>query len=110
MHNATGRAVSLTFILLDSQFTVDLIANPKMILNIRKLQGKDAIRVHYNREIKIMDRVGDLPGYGTVWYKPTGISNIISMSRATNKFRVFFNSEVRNCFRMVLSDREVRFQ
>ena len=33
-----------------------------------------------------MDRVGNLPGYGTVWYEPTGIANILSMLRATKKF------------------------
>ena len=57
-----------------------------------------------------MDRVGDLPGYGTVWYKPTGITNIFLMSMATKKFRVVFDSEGRNVFRMVFPDRGVRFQ
>ena len=93
MHNATGWAVPLTWILLDSQLTVDLIANPKMFLNIRKVQSKDAIRVHCKSGVKIVDRVSDLPGYVTVWYKPTGIVNIISMLRATKKFRLVFDSE-----------------
>ena len=79
MHNVNGRAVSLTWLLLDSQLTVDLIANPRMLLNTRKVQSKDAIRVHCNSRVKALDRVGDLPGYGTVWYEPTGIANILSM-------------------------------
>ena len=57
-----------------------------------------------------MNRVGNLPGYVTVWYEPTGIANILSMLRATKKFRVVFDSEGENFFRMVLQDREVRFQ
>ena len=65
MHNSTGRAVPLTWLLLDSQLTVDLIANTKMLVNIRKVRGKDAIRVHYNRRVKIVYRVSDLSGYGT---------------------------------------------
>ena len=32
------------------------------------------------------------------------------MSRVTNKFRAIFDSEGRNFFRMVLPDREVKFQ
>ena len=80
------------------------------MLNIRKVQNKDAIRVHYNSEVKVVDRVGNLPGYETVWYEPTGIANIISMSRVTKKFRVIFDSEGGNFFRIVLPDREVRFQ
>ena len=66
MQNATGRAVSLTWLLLDSQSTVDLVANPRVLLNIRKVQIKDAIGMHCNSGVKVVDRVGDLPGYRTV--------------------------------------------
>ena len=66
MHNATGGAVPLTWILLDSQLTVDLISNPRILLNIRKVRSEDDIRVHCNSGVKVVDRVGDLPGYGTV--------------------------------------------
>ena len=110
MHNATGRAVLLTWLLLDSQSTVELIANPRMLLNIRKVRRKDAIRVHCNSGVKVVERVGELPSYGTVWYEPTGIANILSMSRATKKFRVIFDSEGGGSFRTVLLDREVRFE
>ena len=110
MHNATGRAVPLTWVLLDSQSTVDLISNPRILLNIRKVRSEDDIRVHCNSGAKVVNRVGNLPGYGTVWYEPTGISNVLSMSRATKKFRVIFDSEGGIFFRMVLPDREVRFQ
>ena len=46
MHNATRRAVPLTWLILESQSTVDLIANTNMLVKIRKVQGEDAIRVH----------------------------------------------------------------
>ena len=46
MHNATGRAVPLTWLLLESHSKMGLIANPKMMLNIRKVQGEDSIWVH----------------------------------------------------------------
>ena len=67
-----------------------------MLVNIRKVRGKDAIRVQCNSGLNIVDRVGDLPGYGTVWYKLTGIANIFLMSRAMKKFQVVFDSEGRN--------------
>ena len=92
MHNNTGQAVPLTWILLNSQSFVEMIANSRMLLNIRKVWSKDAIRVQCNSGVKFVDRVSDLPGYGTVWYEPTGIANILSMSRATKKFRVIFDS------------------
>ena len=62
MHNATRRAVPLTWILLDSQSTVDLISNPRMLLNIRKVRSEDAIRMHCNSGVKVLERVIDLPG------------------------------------------------
>ena len=41
-----------------------------------------------------MDRFGNLPGYGTVWYKPTGIANIISLSKTTQNFFVALDIEM----------------
>ena len=93
MHNSTGCAVPLILILLDSQSTVDLIANANILVNIRKVRGKDAIIVHYNSGFKIVERVGDLPGYIIVCYEPAGISIILSMLRATMQFRFVFDSE-----------------
>ena len=86
VHNATGCAVPLTWLLFDSQSTGDMIVNPKILLTIRKMRYEDDIRVHCNIGVKIVDRVGDLPGYVTVWYKPTWIANTLSMSRPKKKF------------------------
>ena len=66
MHNATSCAVPLTWLLLDSQSTVNLISNAKILLNIRKVRGEDAIKVHCNSRINILDMVGDLSVYETV--------------------------------------------
>ena len=48
MHNTNGRAVTLTWLLLDSQFTVELVADKKNMVNIRNVQAKDSIRVYSN--------------------------------------------------------------
>ena len=93
MYSNTGHAVPLTWLLLDSQSTVDMISNAKMLVNIRTLRGKDAIQVHFNSSVKIVNRVGDLPSYRTVWYKTTGIANILSMLRVTKKFRYFLTAK-----------------
>ena len=76
-----------------------------MLLNIRKVRSEDALRVHCNSRFKFVDIVSDLTVYGTVWYEPTGIANILSTSRATKKFWVIFNSEGGEIFRMILLDR-----
>ena len=64
-----------------------------MLVNTRKMRGEDAIRVHCNSRVDIVDRVGNLPGYGTAWYELTGISNILLMLMAAQKFRFFFDSK-----------------
>ena len=35
---------------------------------------------------------GDLKGYGTVWYHPTGIVNILSLNNVQKKYQVTFDS------------------
>ena len=66
IHNFTGREVPLTWLLLDRQSTVDLIANPRMLLNIRRVRIKDVIRLHCNSGVNAVDRIGKLSVYGTV--------------------------------------------
>jgi hypothetical protein len=42
--------------------------------------------------------VGDLPGYGEVWYHPKGIANILSLARVKDRHRVTFDSTDGNQF------------
>ena len=42
--------------------------------------------------------VGELPGYGTVWFHPDGITNILSLSRVKTKYRITFDSDENNEF------------
>jgi hypothetical protein len=44
--------------------------------------------------------VGDLKGYGTVWYHSEGIANILSLSRVRRNFRVTYDSKDGNVFRL----------
>jgi hypothetical protein len=37
--------------------------------------------------------VGDLPGYGKVWYNQNGIANILSLSRVESKYRITYDSD-----------------
>ena len=42
--------------------------------------------------------VGELPGYGTVWFHPDGIANILSLSRVKTKYHITFDSNENNKF------------
>ena len=46
----------------------------------------------------MINQIRKLHGYDTIWYKPTGIVNIILMSRVTSKYQVAFDFKGRDFF------------
>jgi hypothetical protein len=86
-----------TWILLDNQSTIDVSQNDKLLQNIR--QSKTSMDIHRNAGVTCTSMVGDLPGYGTVWYHSGGIANILSLSRVKERgYRVTYNSSNGNEF------------
>ena len=65
-----------SWILLDNQSTVNVFYNAGLLRNIR--EGEAHMDIHCNAGVTSTNMVGDLPGYGTVWYHPKGIANILS--------------------------------
>jgi Zinc knuckle len=82
--------VSKDWILLDNQSTIDVFFNRQLVRNIR--ESESSMKIHCNAGVTTTRLVGDLPGYGTVWYHPQGIANILSLSRVSERYRVTFNS------------------
>jgi len=74
--------ISSSWILLDSQSTVDVFCNPKLLSNIRDAQ---TLTLYFNAGRAIISKKGDLKGYGTVWYHPEGIANILSLHNVQRK-------------------------
>jgi Zinc knuckle len=93
--NSDGR-VSENWILLDNQSTVDVFYNKKLLRNVRR--SKAGMEIHCNAGKTTTHMIGELPGYGTVWYHPEGIANILSLSRVSKKYRVTFDSSNGNEF------------
>lgn len=62
-----------------------------------------------NAGVTTTNQIGDLSGYGTVWYHPDGIANILSLSRVKEQgYRVTYDSDGGNRFMVEKSDGTVR--
>ena len=66
-NNNNGR-LPASWILLDNQSTVNVFCTKRLNL-------------HTNTSSAIIDEIGELPGFGTVWVHRTGIANILSLTK-----------------------------
>ena len=101
-------SISKYWILLDSESTIDIVSDKRLLVNVRKVEKGKEMRCVTNGGYHDSDMIGDLPGYGTVWYNPTSIANILSLARVSENRRVTMDSSVENCFNVYMSDGTVQ--
>ena len=89
-------SIPLWWILLDSQATLDIICNAKLLRNIWTVDH--VMYIHCNAGVMSTNQQGYLPGYGIVWYCPNAIANILSLHNASSRYRVEYDSEKGNRF------------
>ena len=85
-----------TWVLLDNQSTVDVFFNAALLENIRV--SDSSLDIYCNAGVATVNKIGNFPGYGTVWYHPGGIANILSLARVKEKYQVTFDSLEGNQF------------
>jgi hypothetical protein len=87
-----GGNIPETWILLDNQSTVDVFKTKSLLKNITNTDR--TMTISCNAGKVVTNQVGELSGYGTVWYQPTGIANILSLARVREKgFKVLYNDQ-----------------
>ena len=77
--------IPVSWILFDSQSMVYVFSNPSLLTNIKDV--KQTCDLHCNAGKAIVTKKGDLKGYGTVWYHPGGIANILSLNNVQKSTR-----------------------
>jgi hypothetical protein len=81
--------VNKNYILLNNQSTVDQIANPKFLKNIRK--ANKPITVHCNAGSTVTNLEGEL-GSMTMRHNPHSIANVLSLHSIKQKHQVTYDS------------------
>ena len=99
------KVVNIWWLILDRNSTVNSIMNKEMVKDICNACGR-FVHVHYNAGTKIIIKEVTLPGFGTIWFDNRCIANILSLSKAKNRYRIMYDSAGGKKFIMVMPDKE----
>ena len=80
--------INQNWVLLDSESTVNIFSNARFLTNIRHCGNARGLRVHTNGGSQDTNMIGDLPGFGPVWYNKGSLANILSLAAVRKVCRV----------------------
>jgi len=83
-----------SWILLDGQSTVDVFK--KVLKNIH--HARKALSLYCKARVTTVNKLGNLPGCGRIWFYEYGIANILSLNNLKKKYHVTYESTACDCF------------
>ena len=92
----SGKKIPDEWILLDSQSTVDIFCNLNLVQNIPRV--KERMKIQCNAGTRVTNLVGDLPGYGPLWFDSRAIANVLSLKLIKEKYHIQYNSDEKDGF------------
>ncbi len=81
-----------SWVLLDSQSTVSVFRNKHLLSQVR--ESTRHLKVFTNGGTQTSSMVGEVRNFGTVWYNPQSLANILSLAEVRKKFRVTMDTDV----------------
>ena len=78
---------------------VNIFCDHTLLNNIRQVRGR--MNIHCKPGTASTNWVGDLEGFGTVWYHKEGIANILSLAKVQEKYQVTYGIQDGNSFLVV---------
>ena len=88
----TSVLIPSTWVLLDSQSTVSVFCNRHFLTNIRA--SPTPLKVFTNGGTQLSTLIGDVRNFGTVWYNPHSLANIMSLAQVRRQCRVTMDTDI----------------
>ncbi len=86
------QTIPTTWVLLDSQSTVSVFCNKFLLTRICRCNTP--LKVFTNGGQQISTLIGEVKNFGTVWYNPHSLANILSLAQVRKRFRVTMDTAV----------------
>jgi len=84
---ARASGIHKDWVLLDTQSNCDIFMNPDLLQNIRTNPTGNLVLQSNGGELEA-SQVGDIPGYGKVWYNGNSMANILSFANVRRKCKI----------------------
>jgi hypothetical protein len=91
------------FILLDSDSTVSIFNNSSFLTNIRNVDDPLCLKANGGGS-QVSYQMGDVAGFGPVWYNPESVANILSLAEVRCICRVTMDSAQEPAFHVHKAD------
>ncbi len=92
---------------LDSCSSVDLFCNPCMVQDVKP--SNDVLDLATNAGTMETTKQATLPNYGKVWFDERAITNVFSLARLADKYRVVMDSAVENAIMVHTPNGVIKF-
>ena len=95
-------------ILLDNQSSENVFSNPELVNSIRT--SKTTLSLATNAGVLKTREVATVPTYGEVWFNEKAITNIFSLAKMAEKYKVEFDSTKEDAFIVHMGDHKIKFK